>query len=78
VTVTDRDGHAVGHGCALPARRRKPDGHDPPGGPGFAFNPIGRAGGYGTWRFTAGARELLIEIGPLPTGSVITGGKPGA
>jgi hypothetical protein len=26
VTVTDRDGHAVGHGCARPARRRKPDG----------------------------------------------------
>ena len=24
VTVTDQDGHAVGHGCARPARRRKP------------------------------------------------------
>ena len=31
VTVTDKDGHAVGHGCARPVRRRKPDGHDPPG-----------------------------------------------
>ena len=68
VTVTDKDGHAVGHGCARPARRRKPDGHDPPGGPRFAFTPIGHTGGYGTWRFAAGQREMLIEIGPLPNG----------
>src|ERR1700683_3910067 len=39
VTVTDKDGHAVGHGCARPAGRRKPDGHDPPGGPAFPFAP---------------------------------------
>ena len=68
VTVTDQDGHAVGHGCARPARRRKPVGHDPPGGSRFAFTPVGHTGGYGTWRFTAGQREMLIEIGPLPTG----------
>ena len=24
VTVTDKDGHAIGHGCARPVRRRKP------------------------------------------------------
>jgi hypothetical protein len=68
VTVTDRDGHAVGHGCARPAKRRKPDGHDPPGGSPFALTPDGHTGGYGTWRFTAGQREMLIEIGPLPAG----------
>jgi hypothetical protein len=71
VTVTDKDGHAVGHGCARPARRRRPGGHDPPGGPSFTFTPAdhpGPPGGYGTWRFTAGQREMLIEIGPLPTG----------
>ena len=71
VTVTDRDGHAVGHGCARPVRRRKPGGPDPPGAARFAFTPAGPpgpAGGYGTWRFTAGQREMLIEIGPLPTG----------
>ena len=71
VTVTDKDGHAVGHGCARPARRRKPDGHDPPGGPGFTFTPAdqpGPPGGYGTWRFTTGQQDLLIKIGPLPTG----------
>jgi hypothetical protein len=71
VTVTDKDGHAVGHGCARPVRRRKPGGPDPPGGPWFTFAPAGRPGppgGYGTWRLTAGQREMLIEIGPLPAG----------
>jgi hypothetical protein len=68
ITVTDQDGHAVGHGCARPARRRKPDGHDPPGGARFALTPIGQAGGYGTWRLTTGQQDMLIEIGPLPTG----------
>jgi hypothetical protein len=39
VTVTDEQGHAIGHGCARPeptshARRRdKPDKPGPPGGP---------------------------------------------
>ena len=77
VTVTDGQGHAVGHGCARPARRRKPDGRDPPDGPDppgrprFTFTPADRPGppgGYGTWRFTAGPLDLLIQIGPLPTG----------
>jgi Domain of unknown function (DUF222) len=71
VTVTDQDGHAVGHGCARPVKRRKPDGHDPPGGPSFTFTRAdqpGPPGGYGTWRLTAGQQDLLIEIGPLPTG----------
>jgi hypothetical protein len=71
VTVTDSQGHAIGHGCARPVKRRKPDGHDPPGSPGFTFTPTdhpGPPGGYGTWRFTAGQREMLIEIGPLPAG----------
>jgi hypothetical protein len=71
VTVTDKDGHAVGHGCARPVKRRKPDGHDPPGGPGFTFTPTdhpGPPGGYGTWRFTTGQQDLLIKIGPLPAG----------
>ena len=39
VTVTDQDGHAVGHGCARPAARRKPDGHDPPAQPGSPSPP---------------------------------------
>src|SRR6202453_3496671 len=71
VTVTDKDGHAIGHGCARPVKRRKPDGHDPPGGPSFTFAPAdqpGPHGGYGTWRFTTGQQDFLIEIGPLPAG----------
>jgi len=71
VTVTDREGHAIGHGCARPVRRRKPDGPDPPGAARFTFTPArepGPAGGYGTWRFTAGQQDMLIEIGPLPAG----------
>jgi hypothetical protein len=71
VTVTDQDGHAVGHGCARPATRRTPGGHDPPGSPRFTFTPAGHPGppgGYGTWRFTTGPRDMLIEIGPIPAG----------
>jgi hypothetical protein len=71
VTVTDNQGHAIGHGCARPVKRRKPGGHDPPGGPSFTFTPTdhpGPPGGYGTWRFTTGQQDLLIEIGPLPAG----------
>ena len=71
VTVTDSQGHAIGHGCARPVKRRKPDGHDPPGGPSFTFTSAdqpGPPGGYGTWRFTTGQQELMIKIGPLPTG----------
>jgi hypothetical protein len=69
VTVTDHDGHAIGHGCARPApqpsggTRRKPgppDGPDPPGDTGrqgFTFTPAGGPGppgGYGTWRLSTG------------------------
>ena len=39
LTVTDGQGHAIGHGCARPAPRNQhtrhpPSGPDPPGGPG--------------------------------------------
>ena len=58
VTVTDQDGHSIGHGCTRPEptgreKRRKPDrrdGRDPPGrtadntGPGFAFTATGQHG----------------------------------
>ena len=82
LTVTDSQGHAIGHGCARPApasgrgKRHKPDaagGPDPPGGVRFTFTPTGQAGppgGYGTWRFSTGIpgqRDLLIEIGPIAT-----------
>ncbi len=59
LTVTDEQGHAIGHGCARPepkdhnVKRGKPGppyGHDPPGGtrdrngPGFAFTSSGKDG----------------------------------
>ncbi len=66
LTVTDSQGHAIGHGCARPVKRRKRDGHDPPGGgPRFTLTPNGRPG---TWRFTTGLQDMLIEITPLPVG----------
>jgi len=80
LTVTDQDGHAIGHGCARPEprndreRRGKPGGHDPPGstsGPRFTFTPDGRDGppdGWGTWRLATGIPgrpDLIISIGPI-------------
>jgi Domain of unknown function (DUF222) len=70
LTVTDQHGHAIGHGCARPARGRQHDGHDPPPGPGFTLTQAGRRGppgGYGTWRLTTGHQDFLVEIGPLIT-----------
>jgi uncharacterized protein DUF222 len=58
VTVTDADGHAIGHGCARPEPRTRttrpasrgapgpPGGHGPPGLPGPA-GPAGPPGGHG-------------------------------
>jgi hypothetical protein len=83
VTVTDSQGHAIGHGCARPAsarptKRHKPDtssGPDPPGPPQFTFIPTdkpGPPGGFGTWLFSTGIpgqRDLLLDIEPIPTGS---------
>ncbi|HEX3312632.1 MAG TPA: DUF222 domain-containing protein, partial [Streptosporangiaceae bacterium] len=46
VTVTDRQGHAIGHGCARPERQKGP------GPPGYTFTAAdqhGPPGGYGTW-----------------------------
>jgi hypothetical protein len=70
ITVTDDQGHAIGHGCAQPepASRTKrgkpgtPGGPDPPGPPAdspprFTFTPSGQPGppdGYGTWRLSTG------------------------
>jgi hypothetical protein len=71
LTVTDDQGHAIGHGCARPELRKHPrrqadqrgtgppGGHDPPSGPGLTFTPAdadGPPGGYGSWRFSTGIR----------------------
>ena len=79
VTVTDADGHAVGHGCARPEpqkqqaqkqrKRRSPDDHDPPG---FSFTPEsghGPPGGYGIWRLCTpgGGPDFLVTLDPIST-----------
>jgi hypothetical protein len=71
VTVTDQQGHAVGHGCARPEPRshRKRAG---PGPPEFSFTPDSRdepPGGYGTWRLrTRGpGPDLIVTIDPITT-----------
>jgi len=80
LTVTDGQGHAIGHGCARPAPSHgrgtpgTPGGPDPPGPARFTLAPAGQPGppgGYGTWRFSAGIPgqpDLLIQIGPIPAG----------
>jgi hypothetical protein len=77
VTVTDEQGHAIGHGCARPEPKshgRHREKRGPPGprdGPGFAFTASGQhgpPGGYGSWRLSAGAggqRDLLVMLDPI-------------
>jgi Domain of unknown function (DUF222) len=88
LTVTDGQGHAIGHGCARPEPRSGP-GRAPPEAPGFTFTPAGPdgpSGGYGTWRFTTGIRgqpALLLAIDPIPVGDcdhrfAAAGHDPGA
>jgi hypothetical protein len=73
VTVTDGQGHAVGHGCARPGpkshRTRTRAGAR---AAGFAFTPAGRdgpPGGYGAWRLrTPGdGPDLIIALAPVTT-----------
>jgi hypothetical protein len=74
VTVTDQDGHAIGHGCARPEPKahRKRAGPAPPGPPGFTFTPASRdgpPGGHGTWRLhTPGdGPDMIITLESLAT-----------
>jgi hypothetical protein len=77
LTVTDGQGHAIGHGCTRPeprahrrhrAKLRKPG---PRARPGFAFTAVawrGPPGRYGTWRLTtAGPRDLLVTLDSIAT-----------
>lgn len=71
VTVVDRDGIAIGHGCAKPARTKRAT--SPPvnnrDGP-WTFTPRDDPGppdGYATWTLTLpGGRELTVKLGPVP------------
>ena len=71
LTVTDDQGHAIGHGCARPEPKshRKRAGPGPPGGTGFSFTPASRdgpPGGYGTWRLRTPGHgpDLIITLDP--------------
>ena len=79
VTVTDEQGHAVGHGCARPEPKshRKRAGPGDPGRAGFAF---AATAGQGTWRLRipGGGPDLLVSFDPIDTGPAITGSRPGA
>jgi hypothetical protein len=77
VTITDQQGHAIGHGCARPAprdpRRARAGPGPPPAGTGFTFTAAGQPGppgGYGTWRLTTpvGGPGLIIALEPVPLG----------
>jgi len=81
VTVTDGQGHAVGHGCARPeprahhrhrAKPGKPGKPGPQAGPEFAFTAEdgrGPPGGYGTWRLHTGEAgpDLTVSLEPITT-----------
>ena len=71
VTVTDDQGHAIGHGCATRARKRKPTPARPNGtrdGPSFTktsdHQPPGD--GYGTWHLQIGGREFTVKLITIP------------
>src|SRR4249919_3742112 len=68
VTVTDGQGHAVGHGCARPEPKshRKRAGPGTRDGPGFAFAPTA---GQGTWRLRVpgDGPDLLVSFDPVTT-----------
>jgi hypothetical protein len=68
ITVTDEQGHAVGHGCARPEpkRHRKRAGPGIRDGPGFAFAPDDERG---TWRLRipGDGRDLLVTLDPVTT-----------
>ncbi len=70
VTVTDPDGHAIGHGCAKPTRGKR-DGPQQGAagnrdGPAFTAAGPGPPGGYGIWHLTIGGLRLRVSLGPIP------------
>jgi len=75
LTITNNEGEAVAHGCAKPARTKKPDStaasrDGPPPGTGWALtrrDEPGPPGGYGTWTLTLpGGRHLVVKLMAVP------------
>ena len=75
VTVTDRHGHAIGHGCARPGprgRKKESERQKGPGPPEFTFaaaDQHGPPGGYSTWRLgiLGDGRDLRVTLDSLST-----------
>jgi hypothetical protein len=92
VTVTDSQGHAIGHGCARPApastaKRRKPgtpDGPDPPGPHRFTFTPPASpshradTGPGGSRPGSPASGTCSSTSGRSPPATATTGTRPGA
>jgi uncharacterized protein DUF222 len=72
VTVTDQQGHAIGHGCATPASKRKPGPPSPNGtrdGPSSFTKTSDHDppnDGYGTWQLQIAGREFTVTLIPIP------------
>ena len=89
VTVTDEQGHAIGHGCARPEPKnhQKRAGPGPPGrhgtgnrnGPGFAFTATSQDGPPGGWPPEAADNQICWSPSTRsPPGIAITASRPGA
>jgi hypothetical protein len=78
LTIVNQDGHAVGHGCCKPRKRRRSRGDQragppPPASPTFALTPgdgAGPPGGFGSWLLTipGARREFTVDLHQVPTG----------
>jgi len=74
VTITDPSGHAIGHGCAKPRRKKRNQPRSPAAGsrdgPWSFTRDTGDPGppsGYGTWTLTLpDGQELTVKLGPIP------------
>jgi hypothetical protein len=69
VTVTDKDGHAIGHGCARRGKRSDPGHGGAAGnrdGPAFTYAGQGPSAGYGTWNLSIAGAHLRVRLGPIP------------
>jgi hypothetical protein len=74
VTITGPGGHAIGHGCARPVRKKRSRPRPPPPGSrdgpwSFTRNPDdpGPPDGYGTWTLTLpGGQQYTVKLGPVP------------
>jgi hypothetical protein len=76
VTIVDKNGHAVGHGCCKPMKRGKaPPGPAPPGNGDqdrATLTPSGKPGpdgGYGSWILTlpGAPHAFRVDIDLVPT-----------